>query len=203
VKQTHDLTDKRGPPERERSPWGNAENRRAEFASLKRWLARGCPAAGVGALQTIVGQPKANVYLIAPHGTIDLGDAGVRSTGDANFAAQQILNASNLQARGTITGIPTIQAPNVAGLTEASNTAGASQQAAKPTQTEAGERPSIIFVEFVGFGGGDDNDEQKLRGSNKQSQYNPNSAFQLIGDGDLTAEQLGKLTPEERSRVAN
>ncbi|PAY05877.1 hypothetical protein CK489_23305 [Bradyrhizobium sp. UFLA03-84] len=57
----------------------------------------------------------------------------------------------------------------------------------------------------LGHGGGRDGggDEQKRRGSDKQSQYDPNSAFQVIGDGQLTAEQMKKLTPDERRQVVN
>ena len=62
--------------------------------------------AGIGALQTIVGQPASDVYLIAPHGTVDAGDAGLRATGNLNIAALRVLNADNIKVGGTVTGIP-------------------------------------------------------------------------------------------------
>ena len=105
---------------------------------------------------TIIGQPKANVYLIAPHGTVDIGDAGVRSTGDLNVAALRVLNADNVVVGGRVTGLPTLPAANVGGLTEASNTAGAAaKQFVAPNQNNASASPSIIIVEVLGYGGGD------------------------------------------------
>ncbi len=77
------------------------------------------------------------VYLEAPRGTVDAGDAGVRSSGDISVAALTIANADNFRAAGNISGLPTLVAPNVGGLTEASNAAG---QAAK----QLGSRSRIL-----------------------------------------------------------
>ncbi len=101
--------------------------------------------------------PPNNVDLIAPLGTIDAGEAGIRSSGNVNLAALHVVNAANIQAQGTVTGAPTVQAPNIGGLTEASNTAGAAaQQAAGPRQGSGNVQPSIIIVEVLGFGGSGD-----------------------------------------------
>lgn len=103
----------------------------------------------------IPGVPAGNVDLIAPLGTIDAGEAGVRSSGNVNLAALDIVNAANIQAQGNVTGAPQVQAPNIGGLTEASNTAGAAaQQASLPKQGSGNAQPSIIIVEVLGFGGG-------------------------------------------------
>jgi len=162
--------------------------------------------AGIGALQTIIGQPKANVYLIAPHGTVDIGDAGVRSTGDLNVAALRVLNADNVVVGGRVTGLPTLPAANVGGLTEASNTAGAAaKQVVAPNQNNASASPSIIIVEVLGYGGGDgetpENGDAERRRNPDQRSYNPNSRLQIIGLGQLNAEQKQQLADDERRNL--
>ncbi|MBO4224090.1 filamentous haemagglutinin family protein [Bradyrhizobium neotropicale] len=164
--------------------------------------------AGIATLNPIPGVAAGNVDLIAPLGTIDAGEAGIRSSGNVNLAALQILNAANIQAQGNTTGVPTIQAPNIGGLTEASNTAGAAQQVAKPAQTGTAEQPSIIIVEFLGFGGGDSEtpqpDLQNSDDRRKRSQlpdYDPNGAFRAVGNGRLTEEQRSSLTERERRNL--
>lgn len=119
--------------------------------------------AGIGVLATLVGVPAGDVDLIAPVGTIDAGDAGIRASGDVSVAALHIVNATNIQAGGMTVGVPVVAPPNIAGLTSASsanaataNTASsvaASQQNA--TQTQEAVIPSLIDVEVLGYGGGD------------------------------------------------
>ncbi|WP_234831624.1 hypothetical protein [Rhodopseudomonas palustris] len=79
-----------------------------------------------------------------------------------------------------------MQAPPVAALTAASNVAGAATPTtAGPTQSN--DRPSIILVEFLGFGGGDGSPPPGSddRRRSEQQGYNFNSAFQIIQVGDL------------------
>ncbi len=61
---------------------------------------------GIGALASRDDTPVSNVYLFAPQGAIDAGDAGLRSTGNVTLGAQQVLNANNIQAAGTVSGAP-------------------------------------------------------------------------------------------------
>ncbi|HEY0330272.1 MAG TPA: filamentous hemagglutinin family protein [Rhodopseudomonas sp.] len=112
--------------------------------------------AGVAALVTLPGQDKtkSNVTLTAPRGIIDLGAAGLRSAGNITLGALQILNAYNVQVGGISFGLPTAVTVNTGALSAASNATAATQQAVTPTQNNE-ERPSIIMVEFLGFGGGD------------------------------------------------
>ncbi|NEV02616.1 hypothetical protein FNJ47_44810, partial [Bradyrhizobium sp. UFLA 03-164] len=159
--------------------------------------------AGIATLQPIPDVPRGTVDLIAPLGTVDAGEAGIRASSFVNIAALHIVNAANIQAQGGVIGVPQVQAPNMGALSEASNTAGAAAQQAAMPPPRTNEQPSVIIVEVLGYGGGDGGDEQKRRGNDKQSQYDPNSAFQLIGDGQLNAEQLKKLTPDERRQVVN
>jgi len=130
---------------------------------------------GIGVLATVVGVPPGSVDLIAPLGTIDAGDAGIRATGNLNLAAVSVLNASNISVGGSSSGAPAapaVSAPNIGGLTAASNTAAsnntaaataASQQnAAKPQVAQS--LPNVITVEVLGYGGGeDDPDDEELR----------------------------------------
>ncbi|MCK9919220.1 filamentous hemagglutinin family protein [Microbacteriaceae bacterium K1510] len=161
--------------------------------------------AGIATLNPVPGTSPGDVDLIAPLGTIDAGEAGVRSSGNVNLAALQIVNAANIQAQGTTTGIPTVQAPNIGGLTQASNAAGAAaQQATSPAQNGNTAQPSIIIVEVLGFGGEENapqrrQEEQRRSGLDRQG-YDPNSAFKLIGNGTLSEEQQRNLTLEEREK---
>ncbi|WP_076866829.1 filamentous haemagglutinin family protein [Bradyrhizobium mercantei] len=159
--------------------------------------------AGIATLQPIPEVPRGTVDLIAPLGTVDAGEAGIRASSFVNIAALHIVNAANIQAQGGVIGVPVVQAPNMGALSEASNTAGASAKQAAVPPPRTNDQPSVIIVEVLGYGGGDGGDDQKRRGNDKQSQYDPNSAFQLIGDGQLNAEQLKKLTPDERRQVVN
>jgi filamentous hemagglutinin family protein len=116
--------------------------------------------AGIGTLAPIPDIPPGNVNLIAPLGTIDAGEAGIRASGNANLAARVIVNAANISVAGKTTGVPTIVSPNVAAITAASNAVGSTSNVAQEVvkqQTNANqqESQSVIIVEVLGYGGGD------------------------------------------------
>ena len=120
---------------------------------------------GIGVLATVAGLPPGNVDLIAPVGAIDAGDAGIRTSGNLNLAAVQVINASNIQAAGVSAGVPVAapSAPSLGGLTSApSSTAAtnssaneAAQQQARNQAASQEEPHSIITVEVIGYGGGE------------------------------------------------
>ena len=56
--------------------------------------------AGIGTLAPIPEVPAGDVDLIAPLGTIDAGEAGIRVSGNVNIAALHVVNAANIQVQG-------------------------------------------------------------------------------------------------------
>ncbi|MGH8046234.1 MAG: filamentous hemagglutinin family protein, partial [Chthoniobacterales bacterium] len=119
---------------------------------------------GIGVLATVAGVEPGNVDLVAPNGIVDAGDAGIRASGQVSIAATAVLNADNINAPGGILGVPTapvVAAPNIAGLTAASNVAGAANSAAESVadqarqQPQPDETPSTVTVDVLGYGGGD------------------------------------------------
>ncbi len=161
--------------------------------------------AGIATLRQIAEVPPGTVDLVAPLGTVDAGEAGIRASSFVNIAALHIVNAANIQAQGGVVGVPQVQAPNIGGLTEASNTAGAAAQQATVPQARAGEQPSIIIVEFLGFGGASEEDrpnsEQQRNRGRQSNNYDPNNMVRVLGNGTFSAEDTKQLTALERDTL--
>jgi filamentous hemagglutinin family protein len=112
--------------------------------------------AGIATLQTSKAARSSNLFLSAPRGEINLGSAGIRSSGNIVLVAPVITNVSNIQAQGNVTGAPVIAVPNVGALTSGSNTAGAASKSSDPpTASGTQQRASVFIVEVVGYGGGE------------------------------------------------
>src|SRR5262249_40366208 len=151
--------------------------------------------------------PPGNIDLIAPLGTIDAGEAGIRGSGNNNPAAFQVRNAAEIQGAGTHSRNSTAKAPSNSAALSPSNATAAEQQTAAPNQGSGNERPSVIIVELLGFGGGDggldrdsSDEDQRRRRSDRES-YDPNSAVRMLGNGNVSDEQRRRLTKEEREKL--
>jgi hypothetical protein len=157
--------------------------------------------AGIATLQTIPGASPGDVYLVAPRGTVDAGDAGIRVSGNLVVAAAQVLNAVNIQVQGTKVGVPVTQTVNVGALTAAGAAAGAvtkvAQDIMNQQQNDAlSKLPSIISVQVLGFG----DSSSSIIGSG--SGYDPNSPVQVLGAGHLSEARKQALTESERQRLS-
>ncbi len=118
--------------------------------------------AGIAVVKTSRRARASNAYLLAPRGVIDAGDAGIRVSGDLVLAGVRIVNADNIKVGGVTTGTPTVTAPNVGALTAASSTAGSATRGAETTPggTRGADKASVFIIEVIGYGGGDDGDDQ-------------------------------------------
>ncbi|MND53848.1 Filamentous hemagglutinin family outer membrane protein [compost metagenome] len=113
--------------------------------------------AGIATLNPIPEIPAGDVDLIAPLGTIDAGEAGIRVSGNVNLAALQVVNAANIQVKGDAVGIPAVAAVNTGALTAASSAsssvvAEAARLAERARPKPTGDIPAIITSRFLGFG---------------------------------------------------
>lgn len=88
------------------------------------------------------------ITLIAPVGTIDAGDAGVRASGDIFVAAAKVANADNFKVGGSAVGVPaTTAAP--APATPAS-AASATANVFRANQNDNADQRSRITVDVLG-----------------------------------------------------
>ncbi|ODP32141.1 filamentous haemagglutinin family protein [Pandoraea sp. ISTKB] len=165
--------------------------------------------AGIATLAPLPEVPPGDVDLVAPLGTIDAGEAGVRVSGNVNFAALAVVNAANVQVQGKSTGLPVIAAVNVGALTNASATAAQAASAAQDAMArervaQRQNAPSIFSVRMLSAGdasGGTPDQKGAAITSPVKMSYDPGSAFQLVGNGELTDAQKMQLTREEKAHL--
>jgi len=113
--------------------------------------------AGIATLQTAAAGKAGDAVLIAPRGTIDAGDAGIRIGGNLIVAAQTIANADNIQVDGDSIGIPVARNVDTGALSAASSASSgvnavAEQMAEKRPAMGGRDLPAVISVQVIGFG---------------------------------------------------
>ncbi|UIN21430.1 filamentous haemagglutinin family protein [Herbaspirillum frisingense] len=181
------------PPKRVYDQWGNVT------------VSPQVPSAGAG-IATLSPIPQAragDVDLIAPLGTIDAGEAGIRVSGNVNIFAQQVVNAANIQVKGEASGLPAVASVNVASLSNASAAASSAAMAAQDTVQRARDAarqalPSVFTVRVLGFGdGGADSPRPAV--SSARPGYDRASFVQVAGHGqEIRPELVSHLTDEEK-----
>ncbi|GGB95499.1 hypothetical protein GCM10007205_00900 [Oxalicibacterium flavum] len=148
---------------------------------------------------------EGDVDLVAPEGTVNFGDAGVRVAGNFNVAALQVLNAANIEVQGEATGLPVVASVNVGALTDASAAASSAATAAqdmlqRDRNTARQNLPSIFTVRVLGFGS--EPEEGAARPTPERGAgYDSGSAFQVLGQGDLPPSRMARLTATERENM--
>jgi len=189
------------PPKRVYDSWGNVT------------LSSDVPStgAGIATLAPIAEVPAGDVDLLAPLGTIDAGEAGIRVSGNVNLAALIVMNAANIQVKGESKGMPTVASVNVAAMTNAS--AAATQATAAAQDVVQRERaatrsaqPSVFTVRVLGFGNDAPPDSAQAAPQDgariEAADYNPRSAVRVLGLGPLPESATRQLTAQERSRLS-
>jgi filamentous hemagglutinin len=162
---------------------------------------------GIGTVVGFSGVEQGDVDLVAPVGTVDAGDAGIRVSGNFNVAAMFVLNTDNIKVGGDSKGVPKAEAPavNLSMETKDKVASDAVKDASQQNATTA--QPSVIIVEVLGYGGGSNpeqsDDERKRRTDDRQGglRHDPNSPAHVVGYGRLTDSQKQLLSDEEKRRL--
>jgi hypothetical protein len=118
---------------------------------------------GIGAL-FVAGGSAGDVDLIAPKGTVNAGDAGIRA-GNLNIAAQVVLGADNISVTGTSTGTPVADTSAVSAASSGASNAGGdvssataslanslSEAAAAAEKLKDALKLTFISAEVIGHG---------------------------------------------------
>jgi filamentous hemagglutinin family protein len=121
--------------------------------------------AGIATLQPLPGITAGNVDLIAPTGTIDAGEAGIRVSGNLNLAAARLANTANIAVGGKTTGAPSVSVASLGAISAASSAAGAATSSAQSSAAGRAqqEQPSVIEVAVLSITGGNADDEKRRK----------------------------------------
>jgi hypothetical protein len=109
---------------------------------------------GIATLITHPGQAVANIYVLAPRGIFNAGDAGVRSSGNISAVASAYENANNMSAAGSTSGPPVaVAAPSVSSPAAPSSSAAKSEDVAKSAGNDkVASDKAALKVEVIGYG---------------------------------------------------
>jgi hypothetical protein len=114
---------------------------------------------GIGALGSAAG----DVDLIAPKGTVNAGDAGIRA-GNLNIAAQVVLGADNISVSGSSSGTPVADTSAVTAASSGASSAGGDAGATAALSQNLADaaraaeelkqafKPTFITAEVIGHG---------------------------------------------------
>lgn len=184
------------PPKRVYDTWGNVT------------LSPSVPStgAGIATLNPIAEVAPGDIDLIAPLGTIDAGEAGIRVSGNVNIAALTVVNAANISVQGKASGVPVVSAVNTGAITSASSAASSATQAAEDVarQQQAAARQnqaSVFTVQVLSFGNEQLTPSRDGASRAQAPGYNPNSPVQVLGAGALDEQARQQLTEEERGQL--
>ena len=112
--------------------------------------------AGIATLAPVAGITAGDVTLAVPFGVIDLGEAGVRASGNVTIAGA-VTGTGGIAAGGKTSGIAVSAAPNTGAMASAAAVGGAAASSgsdeARKRQQQQREVPSLITVEVISFGG--------------------------------------------------
>lgn len=133
--------------------------------------------AGIAGFQPSPDVQAPNVFLIAPLGTVDAGEAGIRVAGNLFVSAQAVANAENISVGGSAVGVPAAAVVD-AGANAAASAASAAANAAVTEQANRaggrGTAQSRITVDVIGFSGDDEDDDPcKRRGADRPANCPP------------------------------
>ncbi|WP_210639094.1 filamentous hemagglutinin family protein [Pseudomonas sp. Tri1] len=185
------------PPKRLYDSWGNVT------------LSPSVPStgAGIATLNPIAEVAPGDIDLIAPLGTIDAGEAGIRVSGNVNIAALTVVNAANIQTQGKSSGVPLAASVNTGAITSASSAASSATQAAEDVarqqQNAARQNQASVFtVQVVSFGSEQLTPSRDGAGREAPRAYDPASPVQVLGAGPLDEQTRQRLTEDERGRLS-
>jgi len=114
------------------------------------------------------------IYLLAPAGTVDAGDAGVRAGGNIFIAAAQVANADNFKVGGTAIGIPSVGSAPAAALPSGAASALVAN-VFKTNASDFGDQKSRITVDVEGFF---DSNSKDADSNSKDAKCNSNDCAQ-------------------------
>lgn len=126
---------------------------------------------GIGVLLGREGLEADDVYLFAPTGDVNAGDAGIRVAGNLTIGAERVIGADNIRVGGVSTGVPALQSSGISGALPSvgnatSDATKAAEKIGERASSEANQSvrnlsPSFLTVEVIGLG--DDDDDRKRK----------------------------------------
>lgn len=117
-------------------------------------LTQSISGSGIAALRANPNVTPGNVDLIAPRGTVDAGEAGIRALANLSIAARQVAGADNIQVGGQAAGLPVADTSGIgaaAASAAAAGTGKASEDAFKNTDA-SDDQQANLEVDVLGFG---------------------------------------------------